>query len=199
MDQSEEDRKKLFHQVKDLEIAAYLLNPLKDTYRAEDIARDYLGMTLPSYQEMFGKTKLSEVLQNTDAGLAIGKTEADEAQEATGNKDKLLEYFAYQSCIPCMAWERIQQELQQQGMDELLQDVEMPTAYYLYEMERIGVQADRQTLTELSELLGRRVAELETDIYDLAGEEFNINSPKQLGVILFEKMKLPFAKKTKTG
>ena len=199
MDQTGEERQKLFHQVKDLEIAAYLLNPLKDTYRAEDIARDYLGMTLPSYQEMFGKEKLSEVLQDTDAGLAVGKTETDKSQAADGHKDKLLEYFAYQSAIPCMAWERIRQELQQQGMDKLLQDVEMPTAYYLYEMERVGVQADRQTLTELSELLGRRVAELETDIYDLAGEEFNINSPKQLGVILFEKMKLPFAKKTKTG
>lgn len=199
MDQTGEERQKLFHQVKDLEIAAYLLNPLKDTYQAEDIARDYLGMTLPSYQEMFGKEKLSEVLQDTDAGLAVGKTGTDKGQEAAGHKDKLLEYFAYQSAIPCMAWERIQEELQQQGMDKLLQDVEMPTAYYLYEMERVGVQADRQTLTELSELLGRRVAELETDIYDLAGEEFNINSPKQLGVILFEKMKLPFAKKTKTG
>ncbi len=207
MDQTEADRQKLFHQVKDLEIAAYLLNPLKDTYRAEDIARDYLGMTLPSYQEMFGKAKLSEVLEERDAGLDDGQAagEADaqnkvaEGSAASGYKDKLLEYFAYQSCIPCMAWERIQQELEQQGMDKLLQDVEMPTAYYLYEMERIGVQADRQTLTELSELLGRRVAELETDIYDLAGEEFNINSPKQLGVILFEKMKLPFAKKTKTG
>ena len=207
MDQTEADRQKLFHQVKDLDIAAYLLNPLKDTYRAEDIARDYLGMTLPSYQEMFGKAKLSEVLEERDAGLddgqAAGETDAQdkvaEGSAASGYKDKLLEYFAYQSCIPCMAWERIQQELEQQGMDKLLQDVEMPTAYYLYEMERIGVQADRQTLTELSELLGRRVAELETDIYDLAGEEFNINSPKQLGVILFEKMKLPFAKKTKTG
>ena len=218
VDQTGEDRQKIFHQVKDLEIAAYLLNPLKDTYRAEDIARDYLEMTLPSYQEMFGKAKLSELLQDTDAGLAVGEAVVDEVDKAqaagklnaddgtnkdqvraSGHQDKLLEYFAYQSCIPCMAWERVQQELQQQGMDKLLQDVEMPTAYYLYEMERIGVQADRQTLTELSELLGGRVAELETDIYDLAGEEFNINSPKQLGVILFEKMKLPFAKKTKTG
>lgn len=206
-DQTEGDRQKLFHQVKDLEIAAYLLNPLKDTYRAEDIARDYLGMTLPSYQEIFGKAKLSEVLQDSDAGLkdmqtakgTDGTGETVAGQAASAHQDKLLEYFAYQSCIPCMAWEEMQQELQQQGMDKLLQDVEMPTAYYLYEMERIGVQADRQTLTELSELLGRRVAELETDIYDLAGEEFNINSPKQLGVILFEKMKLPFAKKTKTG
>lgn len=220
-DNTAEERQKLFHQVWDLEIAAYLLNPLKDTYQAEDIARDYLGLTLPSYQEMFGKAKLSEILQETEAGLTSNR-KAEIAGEAAGGvdmdgdqpeggtaanagaedgqgTDRLLDYFAYQSCVPCMAWEKMRQELEQQGMDQLLQEVEMPTAYYLYEMERIGVQADRQTLTDMSELLGQRIAELETDIYDLAGEEFNINSPKQLGVILFEKMKLPFAKKTKTG
>lgn len=227
-DHTEKERQKLFHQVWDLEIAAYLLNPLKDTYQAEDIARDYLGLTLPSYQEMFGKTKLTEVLQETETGLvndrntggekpddgtdrpqpeggtepgagAVSRSEAETDSEVGAATDKLLDYFAYQSCVPCMAWAEMRQELEQQGMDQLLQEVEMPTAYYLYEMERIGVQADRQTLTDMSELLGRRIAELETDIYDLAGEEFNINSPKQLGVILFEKMKLPFAKKTKTG
>lgn len=210
-DQTEEGRQKLFHQVWDLEIAAYLLNPLKDTYQAEDIARDYLGLTLPSYQEMFGKAKLSEVLQETDAGLgrdreagngkAAGEVAAEHGEKDRDGRgaDRLLDYFAYQSCVPCMAWTEMRQELERQGMDQLLQEIEMPTAYYLYEMERIGVQADLQTLTDMSELLGRRVAELETDIYDLAGEEFNINSPKQLGVILFEKMKLPFAKKTKTG
>lgn len=203
-DQTEEERQKLFHQIWDLEIAAYLLNPLKDTYQAEDIARDYLGLTLPSYQEMFGKAKLSEVLQETEAGTEPGTGEVSRSAAETDSEvgavtDKLLDYFAYQSCVPCMAWAEMRQELEQQGMDQLLQEVEMPTAYYLYEMERIGVQADHQTLTDMSELLGRRIAELETDIYDLAGEEFNINSPKQLGVILFEKMKLPFAKKTKTG
>lgn len=179
-----EERQKLFHQLRDIMIAAYLLNPLKDSYQTEDIARDYLDMTLPSYQELFGKEKLSELLS--------GIEEAD-------RKQKLLEYFAYQSYIPCMAWPSVKQNLEEQGMYDLLPDVEMPTAYYLFEMERIGVQADRQTLTDMSELLGRGILELETDIYDLAGEEFNINSPKQLGVILFEKLKLPFAKKTKTG
>lgn len=197
-DSTAQEREKLFHQIRDLEIAAYLLNPLKDTYRAEDIARDYLGMTLPSYQELFGKTKLSDLVQDLDSELERGQGSSD-TDAVSGLSDKLLEYFAYQSCIPCMAWAEVHQALEQQGMYDLLQDVEIPTAYYLYEMERIGVQADRQTLTDMSDLLGRRVAELETDIYDLADEEFNINSPKQLGVILFEKLKLPFAKKTKTG
>lgn len=181
---TQQERQKLFHQLRDLAIAAYLLNPLKDSYQAEDLARDYLGMTLPSYQELFGKEKLSELLSG---------------MEETGRKQKLLEYFAYQSYIPCMAWPEVKRSLEEQGMFELLQDVEIPTAYYLFEMERIGVQVDRQALVDMSELLGRGILELETDIYDLAGEEFNINSPKQLGIILFEKLKLPFAKKTKTG
>lgn len=201
-DATEADRQRLFHQVRDLEIAAYLLNPLKDTYRAEDIARDYLSMTLPSYLELFGKEKLADLVQNPDAGVSSGQAVGEEDGSSgaePGLSEKLLEYFAYQSCIPCMAWAEVRKELEQQGMFDLLQEIEMPTAYALFEMERIGVQADRQTLTDMSDLLGRRVLELETDIYDLAGEEFNINSPKQLGVILFDKMKLPFAKKTKTG
>lgn len=178
-----EERKHCFTSIRDLQIGAYLLNPLKDTYLVDDIARDYLGYTLPSYQELFGKEKLVDLLQ--------------EPEEET--KKKLLEYFGYLSCIPLLAWEEIKKQLEEQGMLGLMQEIEMPTVYYLFEMERIGVQAERQTLADMSKLLEQRILALETDIYDLAGEEFNINSPKQLGVILFEKMKLPFAKKTKTG
>ena len=98
-----------------------------------------------------------------------------------------------------MAWAEMKKQLAAEGMLGLMEEIEMPTVYYLFEMERLGVQANAEVLKEMSELLERRVLALETDIYDLAGEEFNINSPKQLGVILFEKMKLPFAKKTKTG
>ena len=61
----------------------------------------------------------------------------------------------------------------------------MPTAYFLYQMERVGVKADIAVLEQLAKKLDRKIIELESDIYDLAGEEFNINSPKQLGVILF--------------
>ncbi|MCH5269049.1 MAG: DNA polymerase I [Lachnospiraceae bacterium] len=180
---SEKDRAKTFSTIRDLQIGAYLLNPLKDTYLVDDIARDYLEYTLPSYQELFGKEKLAELLQESDEAV----------------KKKLLEYFGYLSCIPLLAWKEMRSRLEEQNMLSLMQDIEMPTVYYLFEMERLGVQADRDTLTDMSKLLEQKVLALETDIYDLAGEEFNINSPKQLGVILFEKMKLPFAKKTKTG
>ena len=181
---TKQERKKTFASLRDLGIGAYLLNPLKDTYQADDIARDYLHMTLPSYQELFGKETLAAQLARID-------------EEETAKR--LKSYFGYLSCIPLMAWAEMKKQLAAEGMLGLMEEIEMPTVYYLFEMERLGVQANAEVLKEMSELLERRVLALETDIYDLAGEEFNINSPKQLGVILFEKLKLPFAKKTKTG
>lgn len=204
MADGERDREKLFRQIQDVKIAAYLLNPLKDTYQADDIARDYLSRTIPSYEELFGKMMLAEVIQELEES-GEWQTAGEEPAGASENEElqrkasDVLRYFGYQSLIPCMAWEEIREQLEKQGMLSLLREIEMPTAYYLYQMERVGVQADSQELKDMSKLLEEKVLALETDIYDLAGEEFNINSPKQLGVILFEKMKLPFAKKTKTG
>lgn len=182
-DETVEQREKLFHQIADLEIAAYLLNPLKDTYQADDLARDYLDMTLSSYAELFGKKTIQELMEQQEEGML----------------QKILQYLGNLSFVSCLAFPVLKKELERQEMWKLFGEIEMPTAYFLYQMERQGVRADRQELMEMSELLQGRVEELEKDIYALAGEEFNINSPKQLGVILFEKMKLPFAKKTKTG
>lgn len=182
-DESAQQREGLFGKVADLEIAAYLLNPLKDTYQADDLARDYLGMTISSYTELFGKQTLQELMEQREE-----KTE-----------QAMIQYLGNLSFVSCLAYPVLKEKLQEQGMWKLFGDIEMPTAYFLYQMERRGVEADRQELLDMSELLQGRVEELERDIYAIAGEEFNINSPKQLGVILFEKMKLPFAKKTKTG
>lgn len=183
-DETKEQREKLYRQVTDLGIGAYLLNPLKDTYQADDLARDYLDLTIASYSECFGKKKIEEVLE-----------EADEEKM----HETLLQYLGNLSFVPCLAYKPVRKALEEQEMWTLLQQIEMPTAYYLYQMERLGVGADRQELVEMSASLQERVEELEKEIYLLAGEEFNINSPKQLGIILFEKMQLPFAKKTKTG
>ena len=174
-------------QIRDVKIGAYLLNPLKDSYFVDDIARDYLGMTIKSYAERFEKKKLNDVYREV-----IQHSSAEAAKA-------LSEYAGSMACVACMSWEKIADELNQSGMSGLFDNIEMPTAYYLYQMEKEGVKADRQVLEDMSKLLQEKILALETDIYDLAGEEFNINSPKQLGVILFEKLKLPFAKKTKTG
>lgn len=192
LDDSQEQREVLFGKVFDVSIAAYLLNPLKNSYHVEDIARDYLGTAVASFEEVFGKNRLAE----------FGRGE--EFQELLAHPDgelgkSVVSYLGNLAYVPVMAASSLKEDLEREGMHSLMEEIEMPTAYYLYQMERVGVQVEKKELEEISKMLESKVLALETDIYDLAGEEFNINSPKQLGVILFEKMKLPFAKKTKTG
>lgn len=91
------------------------------------------------------------------------------------------------------------EELKSLGMDRLFNEVEMPLAFVLYDMEREGIRASREALLHISAGLDKEIKALEQDIYKDAGEEFNINSPRQLGVILFEKLGLPGGKKTKSG
>lgn len=105
-------------------------------------------------------------------------------------------YEAYTSfaAAPVLA-----EKLKEAGMDRLFRDIEMPLVFTLSDMERAGVKVEAEALKVYGDQLGSRIADLEKEIYDLAGEEFNINSPKQLGVILFDKLGMPHAKKTKTG
>ena len=187
-DDSDLDR--LFNKISDVSIAAYLINPLKDSYGADDIARDYLDMTIPSYSERFGKSRLSETVSEIDDDYL--RESADEEKNVVINN--LLEYTGELSYVAVAGYKNLESTLEKTGMIKLYREVEMPTAYFLYQMERVGVKADIAVLEQLAKKLDRKIIELESDIYDLAGEEFNINSPKQLGVILFEKMKLPFAK-----
>ena len=89
--------------------------------------------------------------------------------------------------------------LEEQGMKALYEEIERPLLFVLADMEIAGIIADAKALKEYGEQLSGRIAQLEQEIYAGAGEEFNINSPKQLGVILFEKLQMPYGKKTKTG
>lgn len=93
----------------------------------------------------------------------------------------------------------LEEKLREQEMDRLFFDIEMPLVFTLFDMEQAGVKVEAEALKVYGDQLGSRIVELEKEIYGLAGEEFNINSPKQLGVILFEKLGMPHAKKTKTG
>lgn len=160
-------------------IAGYLLNPLTDTYHYDDIARDYLNMTVPSREDLLGKVSLSEALEN--------KTEA------------FLQFACFSAFIALRSAEKLRELLVREGMLTLFETVEMPLVYTLYEMEVRGIRVNKEALKEYGDNLQVGILKLEKSIYELAGEEFNINSPKQLGVILFEKLRLPFGKKTKTG
>ena len=93
----------------------------------------------------------------------------------------------------------LKKKLEETGMDRLFREIEMPLVFTLYDMEQAGVKVEAEALKAYGDQLGTRIVDLEKEIYEMAGEEFNINSPKQLGVILFEKLGMPHAKKTKTG
>lgn len=163
----------------DLTIAAYLLNPLKSEYSYDDVAKEYLGEQFPSREEIFGSGK------HIDLSM--------EEQE------KVAQYGAYQAYVSFAAQKPMTKALEEMGMRELFEEIEMPLAFTLDDMEKEGILVRAQELKDYGEKLQIRIQELEEKIYEQAGESFNINSPKQLGVILFEKMGMPGGKKTKTG
>lgn len=162
----------------DAGVAAYLLNPLKDTYGYDDISRDYLGKLIASEKELMGKQELNDLVLQ------------DEAVQ------KFLVYSAY---APLHAKETLLSKLREVNMESLYVDLELPCVFTLYHMEIAGVKVDKKALLDYGTMLGNEISVLEKRIYENCGETFNINSPKQLGVILFEKLGLPNGKKTKTG
>ena len=163
----------------DAAIAAYLLNPLTDTYLYDDIARDYLGMTVPSRADLLGKTSLTEALEQKE--------------------EAFLSYACHCAYIAMHCVKRMDELLSGEGMQELFTTIEMPLIYTLYDMETRGIRVNKEALKEYGDHLAIGIERLEKSIYQQAGEEFNINSPKQLGVILFEKLGLKGGKTTKTG
>lgn len=163
----------------DTTIAAYLLNPLKNEYTYDDLAKDILGQMVPSQVDLLGKLKI--------------KKAADE-------KPKALELLACYQAYTCIyAKDQLLEQLDEHGMKKLYEEIEMPLVFVLADMEKEGIRAEKAELESYGAQLTGRIAELETSIYEKAGETFNINSPKQLGVILFEKLQMPNGKKTKTG
>ena len=164
----------------DISIAAYLLNPLQNTYDYDDIAREYLGMNVPAFDEIFPKTKKSE-------------TPSDEIPE------NILKYACYNAYVAYKAKDALTEKLKETEMLDIYNNVEIPLTYALYDMEQAGIMVAGDKLKEYGERLKTGIDALEKDIFVEAGHEFNINSPKQLGEILFGEMQLPGGKKTKTG
>ena len=114
-------------------------------------------------------------------------------------QEKAKQVLAFSSYIPVMAAAVIKERLQEMEMLTLYETIEMPTIFTLFDMQDRGIAVNKEALKEYGDNLVGRITELEQSIYKHAGQVFNINSPKQLGVVLFEDMKLPGAKKTKTG
>lgn len=105
----------------------------------------------------------------------------------------------YEAYTAYAAAEPLTKKLKETGMYSLFTDIEMPLLFTLYEMEQAGVRIEGEALRAYGQQLGARILDLEKEIYELAGETFNINSPKQLGVVLFDHLGMPNGKKTKTG
>lgn len=166
----------------DAGIAAYLLNPLKSSYTYDDIAKEYLGEMLPAKEDLIGKLSYTK---------AMSEKEAKEKEVA-----KSICYMAYTALRSRKA---LMEALENNNMKALFEDVELPLLFTLSNMEKEGIRVNAEALKEYGSQLEVKIKALESQIYEEAGEEFNINSPKQLGVILFEKLQLPGGKKTKTG
>ncbi len=163
----------------DILIAAYLLNPLKSDYSAEDIAGEYLGLTIPDRSQVCGKASYADTYAK--------------------NPRDFVEYACFHAYVCLMAAPLLREKLKEQGMLSLMNEIEMPLTRVLYEMEQYGVLVKPDELKAYGEALVGRISQLEQSIYKQAGCEFNINSPKQLGEVLFEKMGIAGGKKTKTG
>ncbi len=163
----------------DSAIAAYLLNATKSEYTVKQIAKDFLSRN---------------ILDDSILGKGKNKLSFNEVDEDTLNQLVCDEAEAIRSAQPAMA-----ERLSELGMDRLFNDIEMPLITVLADMECTGFNIDRQGLARLDKEFTEHLEGVTEDIYRMAGEKFNINSPKQLSHILFEKLELPVIKKTKTG
>lgn len=196
----------------DILIGAYLLNPLKDDYTPEDIAGEHLGRMMKSYKERFGKGSLKELIEvpkqmTLDLGIPLPEEDTKKKSKKAATSEilpeealkQIVEYAGEVANTSLLAASTIEKKLEEAEMSKLMWQIEMPLSYVLYSMEKEGIICKRDALKEYGDKLTGRIAELEKNIYKEAGEEFNINSPKQLGVILFEKLGYEGGKKTKTG
>lgn len=164
----------------DTAIGAYILNATGSSYEYDDIAAAFLNETYPSQEEVFGKGRTKK----TFAALPEAERTA---------------YGARQAEIFFRARKVMEERLAENEQKSLFYDMEMPLIYVLADMEKYGIKVDKAALLAYQKRLGESLDGMEEEIYALAGKKFNINSPKQLGVILFEKLGLKGGKKTKTG
>ena len=165
----------------DITIAEYLIDSMSSTsYECSAIAMKYLTKKVKTKEELLGK------------GVKAKKYQDLSFEELSSHISQIID--TVKSVMPIM-----EENLKESNMDGLLYHVEMPLVEVLADMEYEGVKVDKEKLNELGSQFREIIKKLESEIYKISGEEFNINSPKQLGVILFEKLGLPVIKKTKTS
>ena len=169
----------------DASVSSYILDPLPSDYPMDEILKNECDIILPSLEELLGKMSFEKALASYG--------EDDEVKEALHKYGFMNAYGAIKSK------ETIISKLKDRGMFDLYHDIELPLIFVLFDMEESGIRMEKDELIKYGEELRVTRDELEKRIYEAAGEEFNINSPKQLSQILFEKLQIPGGKKTKTG
>ncbi|MEN8142049.1 MAG: DNA polymerase I [Thermodesulfobacteriota bacterium] len=167
----------------DTMICSYLLAPARRSHKLDDLAEEMLEVKLTSFAEVTGQGKG----KNKDVNFAYVPP-AQAKDYSCEDVDGAL-----------MLWQHFRPQLEELDLWDLFEKVEIVMIPVLAEMERSGITVDPDELKKLAREFDEKLTELEKEIYQLAGEKFNIGSPKQLGVILFEKLKLPQGRKTKTG
>ena len=179
--------------------------PLSGEYTYDNIAKDFASGMVPSRAELLGKKTLSEVWSMAfgefpgESGRTRRTKDSGGPSDEAGAREALLSYACLQAETALKSREKMRERLLEEGMLELFDTVEMPLVFVLYHMEKEGILVRGEELRAYGEKLTGRISELEKEIWTLAGRTFNINSPKQLGTVLFEDLKLPGGKKTKTG
>ncbi len=164
----------------DTMVAAYVLNPSKDTYTVPELAAAYCGLRIPAEEELLG-------------------TGAKRKRPAEIDLSAWASFAVQQIKAICAVKETLSAELARQGMEQLYTGIELPLIEVLASMEYEGIRVDTAVLRDFGDSLRGDIETLAERIYDAAGERFNLNSPKQLGTVLFEKLGIPALKKTKSG
>ncbi len=164
----------------DTMVASYLLNPSKPTHNLDQIALEFLNYRKIPLETIMGKGSSQRTMDMVDVS-------------------RVAEYACEDADITLRLRNILEPMLNEKGLFDLFERVEIPLIEVLAKMELCGVRIDVEVLNELSSRLAAEMKDLEKEVYRLAGREFNINSPQQLGRVLFEEMKMPSGKKTKTG
>ena len=170
----------------DVKIAAYLLNPVSSKYPLEGLSITYANIDIVEYLKQNG-------IQEEKQQLNLFET-VEEKTESKQKQESIISVYAIAKLEKIL-----KEKLQQEDSYKLFTDIEMPLVKVLADMQYTGMKVDKEELISYGNILKSELQSLTEEIYHLVGEEFNINSPKQLGEILFEKLKLPYAKKTKSG
>lgn len=172
----------------DTKIAAYLLNSVSGAYSLEELANEYLNFDVNEYLSRFGESTTN------NEQLNLFDIETVQDNEESKNYKAVVYAYVIENISGILL-----NELKAVNMEDLFNNIEMPLTEVLAEMQYVGIYIDKEELLKFGETLKVRLNELKDEICNLAGEEFNINSTKQLGEILFEKLNLTISKKNKSG